>query len=182
MSHLQPPSPPPREFTENAGAPRQAAGDFRARRRRRLWPAFAAAASALALAAIAALVPTMSSNAAVPPPPAGWTTVFSDDFTGPSGSLPSGANWRFSLGHGYPGGPPNWGTGEIAAHTNNPANVSLDGGGNLRITPRRDGAGNWTSARIETNAQNFKAPTGGVLRMEARIQMPNVSGAAALGY
>jgi beta-glucanase (GH16 family) len=162
MSPQQPPTPPPRK--------------------RRLRPVVAAAASALALAASAALLPTMTSNAAVPPPPAGWTTVFSDDFSGPSGSLPSGANWRFSLGHGYPGGPPNWGTGEIAAHTNNPANVSLDGAGNLRITPRRDGGGGWTSARIETNKQDLKAPAGGVLRIEGRIQMPNVTGAAALGY
>ena len=62
------------------------------------------------------------------------------------------------------------------------ANVSLDGAGNLRITPLRDGAGNWTSARIETNRQDFKPPAGGVLRIEGRIQMPNVTGAAALGY
>ncbi|MDX8035906.1 discoidin domain-containing protein [Lentzea sp. BCCO 10_0856] len=139
-----------------------------------------AAASVLTLSTLVAVA--HDTKAALPPPPAGWTQVFGDDFTGPANSLPNGGNWRFSLGHGYPGGPGNWGTGEIAAHTSNPANVSLDGGGNLRITPRRDGAGNWTSARIETNAQNFKAPNGGVLRMEARIQMPNVSGAAALGY
>ena len=139
-----------------------------------------AAASALALAATA-LVPTLSSNAAVPPPPAGWTQQFADDFTGPANSLPSGTNWQFDIGHSYPGGPPNWGTGEIAAHTNNPANVSLDGAGNLRITPRRDGGG-WTSARIETHRSNFKAPAGGMLRIEGRIQMPNVTGAAALGY
>src|SRR5688572_17234004 len=138
-----------------------------------------AAASALTLSALVAVA--HDTNAALPPPPAGWTQVFGDDFTGPANSLPNTGNWRFSLGHGYPGGPANWGTGEIAAHTSNPANVSLDGGGNLRITPRRDGAGNWTSARIETNAQNFKAPAGGVMRMEARLQMPNVSGAAALG-
>ena len=122
-----------------------------------------AAASVLTVSALVAVA--QQTNAALPPPPAGWTQVFGDDFTGPANSLPNTGNWRFSLGHGYPGGPANWGTGEIAAHTNNPANVSLDGGGNLRITPRRDGAGNWTSARIETNAQNFKAPTGGVLRM-----------------
>jgi hypothetical protein len=140
-----------------------------------------AALAALVLVA-AWLTAVIDARAAIPPPPAGWSVQFSDDFNGPANSLPSGSNWRFSLGHGYPGGPPNWGTGEIAAHTNSPANVSLDGGGNLRITPRRDGAGNWTSARIETNRQNFKAPAGGVLRIEGRIQMPNVGGAAALGY
>jgi beta-glucanase (GH16 family) len=130
----------------------------------------------------AAFLTAHDATAAVPPTPTGWTRTFADDFNGSSGTLPSGTNWRFSLGHSYPGGPPNWGTGEIAAHTNNPANVSVDGSGNLRITPRRDSSGNWTSARIETNRQNFKAPAGGVLRIEARIQMPNVTGDAALGY
>ncbi|HEU4421439.1 MAG TPA: glycoside hydrolase family 16 protein [Pilimelia sp.] len=130
----------------------------------------------------AALLTAFDATAAVPPTPTGWTRVFADDFTGASGTLPSGTNWRFSLGHSYPGGPPNWGTGEIAAHTNNPANVSVDGSGNLRITPRRDASGAWTSARIETNRQDFKAPAGGVLRIEGRIQMPNVTGDAALGY
>ena len=46
----------------------------------------------------------------------------------------------------------------------------------------RDGAGNWTSARIETQRADFKPPAGGVMRIESRIQMPNVTGAAALGY
>jgi hypothetical protein len=142
---------------------------------------------AAALAATAALTTSFliahspqPASAAIPPLP-GWTQVFGDDFTGGANQLPNGSNWRFSLGHSYPGGPPNWGTGEIAAHTNNPANVSLDGAGNLRITPRRNGSA-WTSARIETNRQDFKAPPGGVLRIEGRIQMPNVTGAAALGY
>jgi beta-glucanase (GH16 family) len=131
----------------------------------------------------AVIIPvTITANAAVPPPPAGWTQIWADDFNGSNGSLPSGANWQFDIGHAYPGGPPNWGTGEIAAHTNNPANVSVDGAGNLRITPRRDGAGNWTSARIETHKSDFKPPTNGVMRVEARIQMPNVTGQAALGY
>jgi len=124
----------------------------------------------------------LSANAAVPAPPSGWTQIWADDFTGPAGSLPSGANWIIDLGHSYPNGPPNWGTGEIQAQTNNPQNLSVDGAGNLRITPLRDGAGNWTSARIETQRADFKPPTGGVMRVEARIQMPNVTGGAAIGY
>ncbi|SDI23593.1 Beta-glucanase, GH16 family [Actinokineospora alba] len=136
-----------------------------------------------AVAALAVVVPlTVSAQAAVPPTPAGWTLQWSDDFNGAAGQLPSSANWIFDLGHGYPGGPGNWGTGEIAAHTNNPNNVSLDGAGNLRITPRRDAAGNWTSARLETHRGDFKAPAGGILRIEGRVQMPNVTGQAALGY
>ncbi|MBP2477462.1 hypothetical protein JOF53_006334 [Crossiella equi] len=148
-------------------------------RRNRLWALGSAVAAAAVVVPLSLLTPA---TAAVPPPPPGWTTVFADDFTGPAGQLPSGSNWIFDIGHGYPGGPANWGTGEIAYHTNNPANVSLDGGGNLRITPLRDGAGNWTSARIETQRGDFQAPANGVLAIESRLQMPNVTGPAALGY
>jgi len=133
-------------------------------------------------AALIAIPLTLPAAASIPPPEAGWTTVFADDFTGGSGALPSGANWIIDTGHGYPGGPGNWGTGEIQNYTASPDNVSLDGSGNLRITPLRDGAGNWTSARIETQRTDFKPPAGGVMRIESRIQMPNVTGAAALGY
>ncbi len=133
-------------------------------------------------AALIAIPLSLPAAASIPPPEAGWTTVFADDFTGGSGTLPSGANWIIDTGHSYPGGPANWGTGEIQNYTANPANVSLDGSGNLRITPLRDSAGNWTSARIETQRADFKPPAGGVLRIESRIQMPDVTGAAALGY
>ncbi|MFG1813281.1 carbohydrate-binding protein [Kribbella sp. NPDC049174] len=124
----------------------------------------------------------VAAQASVPPPPAGWTTVWSDDFDGPGNTLPSSANWIIDTGHGYPGGPGNWGTGEIQNYTNSTSNLALDGTGNLRITPRRDAAGNWTSARIETHKSDFKPPAGGVLAIESRIQMPNVTGNAALGY
>ncbi len=138
---------------------------------------------AVLLAPILVAVPlTIAAQASVPPPAAGWTTVWSDDFDGPSGSLPSSTDWIIDTGHGYPGGPGNWGTGEIQNYTNSTSNVALDGAGNLRVTPRRDAAGNWTSARIETQRSNFKPPSGGVLAIESRIQMPNVTGDAALGY
>ena len=136
-----------------------------------------------ATAAVLITIPlTLSARASVPPPDAGWTLAWSDDFNGTSGALPSGTNWIFDTGHNYPGGPGNWGTGEIQSYTTSNQNIALDGTGNLRITPRRDGAGNWTSARIETQRSNFKPPSGGVLRIEGRIQMPNVTGQAALGY
>lgn len=139
-------------------------------------------AAACTVAVAMTLTATLHAQAAVPPTPGGWSLVFSDDFNGGNGSPPSSTNWQTDLGHSYPGGPANWGTGEIQNYTGNPANLSLDGNGNLRITPRRDGAGNWTSARIETRRADFKAPDGGVLRIEGRIQMPNVTGQAALGY
>ncbi|CAL9386034.1 hypothetical protein SUDANB105_01159 [Streptomyces sp. enrichment culture] len=151
-------------------------------RRRPLRRALAAAVGALTLAAAAATVTAPSATAAAPPPPSGWTQVFVDDFNGAAGSGVNTADWRYATGTGYPGGPANWGTGEIETMTSSPDNVSLDGSGNLRITPRRDAAGRWTSGRIETNRTDFQPPANGKLRVEARIQVPNVTGAAAKGY
>ncbi|MCF3122837.1 family 16 glycosylhydrolase [Streptomyces arenae] len=118
----------------------------------------------------------------VPPPAPGWSLKWSDDFNGPAGSAPSSDNWQVDLGHGYPGGPANWGTGEIQEYTDSSDNLSVDGAGNLRITPRRDSSGTWTSARIESRRADFKAPEGGTLAIEGRIRMPDVTGDAALGY
>jgi hypothetical protein len=142
----------------------------------------AVAATAVLAVVLAALTASRPAGAALPPTPAGWTLTFSDDFNGPAGQLPSGQNWLFDLGTGYPGGAANWGTGEVETMTNNPANVSLDGAGNLRITPIRAANGSWTSARIETQRTDFAAPAGGRMRVEGRLQQPNVSGTAALGY
>ncbi|MBD0841383.1 MULTISPECIES: glycoside hydrolase family 16 protein [unclassified Streptomyces] len=144
--------------------------------------ALIAVLSVLGLAAVAATAVTPSASAAAPPPPSGWTQVFLDDFTGAAGTGVNTANWQYATGRGYPGGPANWGTGEIETMTSSTSNVALDGNGNLRITPRRDAAGNWTSGRIETNRGDFQPPAGGKLRVQSRIQMPNVTGAAARGY
>jgi beta-glucanase (GH16 family) len=135
----------------------------------------------LASAGILAVVPG-SANAVVPPTPAGYTLRFSDDFNGAAGASPNTGNWRFATGHGYPGGAANWGTGEIENMTSSRTNSALTGDGRLRITPVRDGAGNWTSARLETNRTDFAAPAGGKLKVDAVLQQPNVSGAAAAGY
>jgi beta-glucanase (GH16 family) len=151
-------------------------------RRRPLRRALTAVAGVLGLAAAAATVTAPSATAAAPPPPSGWTQVFVDDFEGAAGSGVNTANWQYATGTGYPGGPANWGTGEIETMTSSRDNVSLDGNGNLRITPRRDASGRWTSGRIETNRTDFQPPANGKLRVEARIQVPNVTGAAAKGY
>ncbi|MEV5497062.1 glycoside hydrolase family 16 protein [Nonomuraea fuscirosea] len=124
----------------------------------------------------------VSASAAVPPTPSGWSLVWSDDFNGSANTLPSSSNWIIDTGHAYPGGPGNWGTGEIQNYTSSTSNLSLDGSGNLRITPLRSSSGEWTSARIETRRADFKPADGRVLRIESRIQMPNVTGNAALGY
>src|SRR6266508_4726318 len=144
----------------------------------RLW----AAVSVAVAVAGASVAVTLHAQAAVPPTTAaGWTLNFVDDFTGAAGSGVSG-NWRYTTGTSYPGGPANFGTGEVETMTSSTNNVALDGSGNLRITPRRDSAGSWTSGRIETNRTDFQPPAGGKMRVEARIQLPAVSGAGALGY
>ncbi|MFF4990069.1 glycoside hydrolase family 16 protein [Streptosporangium saharense] len=110
-----------------------------------------------------------------------WTEIFRDDFSGAAGSpLPSG--WLHDLGTCYPGCPaPRWGTGEIETMTDSTENVSLDGAGNLAITPLlREGA--WTSGRVETTRSDFRPPPGGVLRVEARIQLPAVTPSDGAGY
>jgi hypothetical protein len=152
------------------------------RRRRPLRRTLVAVLGALGLAAAAALASVPAANASAPTPPAGWTQVFLDDFNGAANTGVNTSNWQYATGTSYPGGPANWGTGEVERMTNSTSNVSLDGNGNLRITPLRDAAGNWTSGRIETNRTDFQPPAGGKLRVEARLQMPNVTGTAAEGY
>jgi beta-glucanase (GH16 family) len=109
-----------------------------------------------------------------------WTQQWADEFNG-SGAV-SSTNWIYDLGHGYSCGTcANWGTGEIENTTNSTANVNQTGG-HLAIIPLRDASGNWTSGRIETQRTDFQPPVGGAMAIEASIQQPNVSGAAAQGY
>lgn len=129
--------------------------------------------------AVAAVLPA---NASAPTPPVSWSQVFVDDFNGAVSSGVNTSNWQYDTGTSYPGGAANWGTGEVETMTSSTNNVALDGNGNLLITPRRDASGNWTSGRIETTRTDFQPPAGGKLRVEARLQMPNVTGAAAKGY
>src|SRR5690242_18924866 len=111
--------------------------------------------TALALAPLAALVTVvplaMSASAStVPAPPPGWSTVFSDSFSGAAGSHVD-SQWTYDTGTQYNGSgcTGNWGTGEVESNTNSTANVALDGGGHLNITPVKSGT-SWTSGRIET--------------------------------
>jgi hypothetical protein len=120
--------------------------------------------------------------ASVPPAPSGWTTVFSDDFNGAAGTGLNTSNWLYDTGTGYPGGAANWGTGEVETMTSSTANVYQDGAGNLAIKPIRDANGNWTSGRVETQRTDLGAPAGGVERIEARIQQPNVTTTNGAGY
>jgi beta-glucanase (GH16 family) len=116
-------------------------------------------------------------------PPSLFTQVWSDEFNGEAGTGVDRRNWLYDIGTGYPGGAPNWGTGEIEYMTDDLANVYQDGMGHLVIKPIRGGGTlDWTSGRIETQRSDFQAPSGGALAIEASIQQPDVSGAAAAGY
>jgi beta-glucanase (GH16 family) len=92
--------------------------------------------------------------------------IFFDDF---SGGLTD--KWVYDVGTSYPGGPPNWGTGEIQCYTNSPANIDIINS-NLVITPHLEDNGNWTSGRIETKPEHdWTCPPHGKLRVEARIRL-----------
>src|ERR1700722_1818672 len=124
-------------------------------------------------AAQAARATAAAAPDAVPGPPAGWSTVFSDDFNGASGSGPS-SSWMYDTGPGS-----SFGTGEIETMTNSSSNVHLDGNGNLDITALNNG-GSWTSGRIQTTSANVGAPAGGELEVTASIQQPSPGN--GLGY
>jgi beta-glucanase (GH16 family) len=128
-----------------------------------------------AAAAVLGMVTALSPLTASPAHADDWTTVWVDNFDGSAGASPSTDNWRFDLGTGY-------GTNEIETTTSDPSNVSLDGAGDLNITPQRDGNGNWTSGRIETQRDDFQPSATGTMKVEARIQLPDVTGAAGAGY
>jgi beta-glucanase (GH16 family) len=118
--------------------------------------------------------------AAVPAPPAGFTTTWSDDFTGGSGTGLNTGTWKYDTGPGS-----SFGTGEIETMTNSTSNVYQDGAGHLVLKALHSGSdprGGWTSGRVETQAATFGAPAGGVVMMQASIQQPNVSTANGAGY
>ena len=112
----------------------------------------------------------------------GWTLIWSEEFSGAANTGLNASSWLYDLGTSYPGGPAQWGTGEVETMTNSITNVSHDGEGHLRITPIRGADGRWTSGRIQTARNDFQPPAGGSLAVEASIQQPNVSTTNGLGY
>ncbi|SEF24963.1 Glycosyl hydrolases family 16 [Amycolatopsis pretoriensis] len=131
---------------------------------------------------LAALVATLSFALTAAPAhaEAGWTTVFQDDFDGAAGTGLNAQDWLYDTGTGYPGGAANWGTGELETATNSTDNVYHDGQGHLAIKPQRDGSGQWTSGRIETQRTDFAAPAGGQLEISATLKQPSPE--HGLGY
>jgi hypothetical protein len=150
--------------------------------RPRRLTAVLAALALVSLGVMAVIVghATRASATTVPPPPSGWTTTYSDSFSGAAGSgVDSG--WTYDTGTQYSGTgcTANWGTGEVETDTSSTANVEEDGDGHLNITAV-DNGGSWTSGRIETVADDFEAPAGGEMEVSASIEQPDPS--TGLGY
>ncbi len=138
------------------------------------------AAARPAAAPAPAAHPATTAPAAVPAPPTGFSTTWSDDFGGAAGSGLGTGTWRYDTGAGS-----GFGTGEIETMTNSTANVFQDGSGHLVLRALHSGSdpnSGWTSGRVETQADGFGAQPGGVVRMQASIQQPNVSTANGAGY
>ncbi|SEG69172.1 Beta-glucanase, GH16 family [Actinacidiphila yanglinensis] len=134
-----------------------------------------AATPAAADAAAPAAAPS-----AVPAPPAGFTTTWSDDFSGAANTGVPSSTWKYDTGPGS-----SFGTGEIETMTNSTSNVYEDGNGHLVLKALHSGSNpgsGWTSGRIETQSSSFGAPAGGVVEMQSSIQQPNLNTSNGAGY
>ena len=134
--------------------------------RRRLYRVLAwVAVPAMALGLADIMTNNAQATAPAGPPP-GWSTVFSDDFSGSAGSGVD-SQWIYDTGAGS-----SFGTGETETMTNSTSNVHLDGNGDLDITAL-DNGGSWTSGRIQTSSAVVGAPAGGELEVTASIEQPS---------
>jgi hypothetical protein len=173
LTGMSPGGPPRPE-----GPPGQGGSPGAGRSPRRVRTAVTAGAAAITLAVgmvMAVGFAPRASAATVPAPPSGWSTVFSDDFSGAAGSGVD-SQWTDDIGNSYSGTgcSSDWGTGEVETATDSTANVSENGSGDLDITPV-DSGGSWTSGRIETVQDGFDAPAGGEMEVSASIEQPNPS-------
>jgi len=138
------------------------------------------AAGAIGMTAPTTVLAAVAQPAAVPAPPAGFTTTWSDDFTGAANTGLDTGTWRYDAGPGA-----SFGTGEIETTTTSTDNVYHDGAGHLVLKALHSGSdpnAGWTSGRVETQADGFGAQPGGVVRIQASIQQPNLSTANGAGY
>jgi len=99
-----------------------------------------------------------------------WTLVWSDEFNGPAGSVPSSTDWNFNQGNPGVNGEletycsPGNNTSPCSAA--NP-NIFEDGNGNLVIRAIHTASGTWTSGRM--NTAHHEMPQYG--RIEARMKL-----------
>ncbi|MCB0033982.1 MAG: CIA30 family protein, partial [Anaerolineales bacterium] len=111
--------------------------------------------------------------------PEDWVLVWSDEFNDPAGTPPNPNVWKHEIGDGALNNIVGWGNSELQYYSNDPANASTDGLGNLVIrmnevnTTTTDlvcwyGPCEYTSARLITQDRiDFEYG-----RVEARVQVP----------
>lgn len=112
-----------------------------------------------------------SPSPALPTPASRGRLVWADEFDGRAGAAPDARYWTPVEGAG--------GGGQLQTYTSRAANVSLDGGGHLQVTARREPATGvdgverqFSSARISTAGR--VEPRNGTI--EARLQLPSGRG------
>ena len=143
-------------------------------------PAASASAAAPQSGSGAAARPAAVAPSDVPAAPSGFNTTWSDDFNGAANTGLDTGTWRYDAGAGA-----NFGTGEIETTTTSTSNVYQDGNGHLVLKALHSGTdpnSGWTSGRVETQADGFGARPGGVVRMQASIQQPDLTTANGAGY
>ena len=138
---------------------------------------------AVALITVAAAAVATAAGAAVPPTPSGWSLVWSDDFTGARQHPAVVRQLDHRHRHQLPRRP-----GQLG-HRRDPDLHQQHRATSASTAPatcgsRRSATAPATGPRPASRpaAPTSRPPAGGVLRIEGRIQMPNVTGAAALGY
>ena len=122
----------------------------------------------------------LKDNRAPDPGPAGWNMVWSDEFDAPAGTPPDPETWNFEIGDVTPDGKDGWGNQELQYYTDDPANASTDGAGNLAITLQEAdgslecfyGTCEYTSARL-TSWHKAEFAYG---RLESRVLVPRGTG------
>jgi len=122
-----------------------------------------------------ALLSGCAARAPVETADTGLTLVWRDEFDGPAGARVDSTRWRHDIGDGCGVGICGWGNNEKEWYTSDPANVALDGEGNLRIVARPAqsltcyyGPCRYTSGKITTRGLLDVGPG----RVEARIRLP----------
>jgi beta-glucanase (GH16 family) len=102
----------------------------------------------------------------------GWTLVWHDEFNQAAGTVPDASKWSYDAGASGYGNKeledyclPGSGTAPCVAGE---PNAFQDGSGHLVIEARRNADGQWTSARVKTQAR-YQFTYG---RVEARMKLP----------
>ncbi len=96
------------------------------------------------------------------------TMVWADEF---EGTVLNASSWTYEIGNGCDVGICGWGNNELQRYTNSLDNSKLENG-RLVITSRKEGATNYTSARIKT--QEKRVFTHG--RVDVRARLPKGQG------